>query len=74
LSERKSVFHKNTLSSKLYYVSRILSPHPSEQPYHHDNHYHRKDTRAAHAASAYGGESAGAGFHFQGGAAAFVPL
>ena len=39
--------------------------------YHHDNHYHRKDTRAAHAASAYRGESAGAGFPFQGGAAAF---
>ena len=38
------------------------------------HHHHRKDTRAAHAASAYGGESAGAGFPFQGGAAAFVPL
>ena len=39
--------------------------------YHHDNHHHHKDTRAA---SAYGGESAGAGFPFQGRAAAFVPL
>ena len=42
--------------------------------YHHDHHDHRKDIRAAHAASAYGGESAGAGFPSQGGAAAFVPL
>lgn len=41
--------------------------------YHHDNHYHRKDTRAAHVGS-YGGESAGSGFPFQGRAAAFVPM
>ena len=31
-------------------------------------------THAAHAASAYGGESAGTGFLFQGGAATFVLL